>query len=199
MVARFIKPENIILYLCLGYYFVMIFIAPGFFTVNNSWNLLFILLPLLIVAIGQTFVMVGAGIDLSVTSIIAVTSVIGGYIMSSDTGLVLGSYGAILAGTLVMIMAGMFIGLLNGLAITKFGMPAFMVTLTSMMFFGVFAIWLTKSQNIYNLPEQFINMPYTSLFYIPVTVIIGLLVFIIGYMILNRTLYGEWISKCDCC
>ena len=171
----------------------MCFLAPGFFSVNNSWNLLFNLLPLLIAAIGQTYVMLTAGIDLSVTSVIATTSVIGGYVMSEDSGLGLGAGGAVLSGILLMIVAGGVIGLLNGLAVATLSMPAFMVTLTSMMFFSGFAIWLTQSQNIYNLPEVFVNMPYTAVLGVPIPLIIGLFVVILAYLLLNRTLQGEWI------
>ena len=187
------NTDNLISYVCVGYYLVMIFLAPGFFTVNNSWNLLYNLLPLLIVSIGQTYVMLTAGIDLSVTSIIAVASVAGGYFMSSDTGLFAGSTGAIITGVSAMIAAGLAIGLFNGLAVTKFGMPAFMVTLTTMIFFSGFAIWLTRSQNIYNLPEPFVNMPSTDFLGIPIPAILGLLILIVAFLILNRTLIGEWI------
>lgn len=191
--TKYFLSGNTIFYLCIGYYVVMCFVAPGFFSLNNSWNLLFNLLPLLIAAIGQTCVMLTAGIDLSVTAIIATTSVIGGYIMSEDSGLGLGPTQAILSGTLAMVLAGGLIGLLNGLATAVLAMPAFMVTLTSMMFFSGFAIWLTQSQNIYNLPEAFVNMPYTSLAGIPIPLAIGLVVVALVYLLLNRTLLGEWI------
>ncbi len=195
MVARiktyYDRSGNSIFYLCVLYYVLMCFIAPGFFSVNNSWNLLFNLLPLLIVAIGQTYVMLTAGIDLSVTSIIAVTSVAGGYIMSTDTGLAFHTSIVIFVGLSSMLTIGAFIGWFNGVAVTKFGMPPFMVTLTSMIFFSGFAIWLTKSQNIYNLPEAFVNMPYTS-WVLPVPAIIGLLVAVMAYVILNKTLIGKW-------
>ncbi len=186
------QSGNTILYLCIAYYLLMCFLAPGFFSVNNSWNLLFNLLPLLIVAIGQTYVMLTAGIDLSVTSIIALTSVAGGYIMSADTGLAMKTPILIFAGIFSMLVIGIFIGWINGVAVTKFGMPAFMVTLTSMIFFSGLAIWLTQSQNIYNLPEIFVNMPYTS-FGIPIPAIIGIGVVLIAYIILNKTLPGRWI------
>lgn len=184
--------SNSIVYLCLGYYLIMALVAPGFFTVNNSWNLLFNLLPLLIVSIGQTYVMLTGGIDLSVTSIIAMTSITGGYIMSRDTSF-LSDPSSIYLGISAMAAFGMTIGLINGLAVTKLGMPAFMVTLTTMMVFSGFAIWFTESQNVYNLPESFISMPYSSLLRIPIPVFFGLGVLVLAYFLLNRTLLGEWI------
>ena len=171
----------------------MCLLAPGFLSVNNTWNLLFNLLPLLIAATGQTLVMITAGIDLSVTSVIAVTSVVGGYMMSTDVGFGLSPTVAILSSILSMMIVGGLIGWLNGWTIAKLGMPAFMVTLTTMIFFGGFAIWLTESQSIYNLPEAFVNMPYNSVLGIPIPALIGIAVVFIAYLLLANTLWGEWI------
>lgn len=178
-----LDQSNSIVYLCLGYYLLMAVVAPGFFTVNNSWNLLFNLLPLLIVSIGQTYVMLTGGIDLSVTSIIAMTSITGGYIMSRDTSFLTNPSSIFLAIS-VMAVVGMTIGLINGLAVTKLGMPAFMVTLTTMILFSGFAIWFTESQNVHNLPESFISMPHSSLIGIPIPVFFGLGVLVLAYFLL---------------
>lgn len=187
------SSDNFVLYLCVAYYILMCFLAPGFFSVNNSWNLLFNLLPLLIVAIGQTYVVLTAGIDLSAPSVIALTSVAGGYIMSADTALPIGPVGSIVLGISVMILTGGLTGWLNGLAVTKLGMPAFMVTLTTMIFFSGLAVWLTKSQNIYNLPESFVNLPYSDVGWVPIPLLIGLFVAIVAHLILSKTLHGAWV------
>lgn len=176
----------------LVYYAIMAILAPGFFTVNNTWNMLFNLLPLLIIAVGQTLVMLTAGIDLSVTSVVAVSSVVGGFCMSSDTAFIDGSL-TIPVAVVSMLLAGALIGLFNGWSVAKLGMPAFMVTLTTMMFFSGLAIWITNSQGIYNLPEAFVNIPYTQLLGLPVPLLIGLAVVSLAYFLLNRTLPGEWI------
>lgn len=185
--------DNFVLYLCLLYYAAMSLVAPGFFSVNNSWNLLFNLLPLLLVAVGQTFVILTAGIDLSVTSVIALCSVAGGYVMTGGAAAALGDGGVIALGCLVMVAVGMGVGLLNGLAVTRLGMPAFMVTLTTMMFFSGLAIWATESQNIYNLPETFINLFYARVLGLPVPLIVALAVTGAAHLLLDRTLRGEWI------
>lgn len=187
------KSDNTVAYLCVLYYAVMVFVAPGFFTVNNSWNILFNLLPLLIVAIGQTYVMLGAGIDLSVTSIVAMASIVGGYCLSDMTAFVEPIWLRILVSVAAMLLVGGLIGLINGIAVAKLSMPAFMVTLTTMMLFSGSAIWLTKSQNIYLLPEAFVNLPYSGFLFVPYPLLIGLLVVGIAYFLLNKTLYGEWL------
>nr|MBI1228806.1 ribose ABC transporter permease [Cytophagales bacterium] len=187
------NPENTIVYVCLFYYLVMAFIAPGFFTVNNSWNILFNLMPLMIVAVGQTFVMLGAGIDLSVTSVVAMASIIGGYLLSDMTALVEPVWLRMVMGLGAMVLAGGLIGFLNGLAVTRLGMPAFMVTLTTMILFSGTAIWLTRSQNLYLLPENFVNLTYSSLLFVPYPLLIGLIVISAAWFLLNKTLFGEWL------
>ena len=69
--------DNLILYLCLGYGLLSAWLVPGFASSANFWNLLFNLLPLLIVCIGQMVVMLTAGIDLSVTSSVALFQLAG--------------------------------------------------------------------------------------------------------------------------
>ncbi len=191
--AFLLHPSNRILLLCLGYYLLMALITPGFFTANNSWNLLYNFLPLLIIAVGQTFVMITAGIDLSVTAIVALASVTGGYVMSRDSSPFAGEGTAIAGGVFAMLTTGLLVGAFNGLAVARLKMPAFMVTLTSMIFFSGLAVWLTESQNLYNLPGAYVDFPYRSLLGIPLPVYAGALVLGLAWFLLNRTIYGEWI------
>jgi ribose/xylose/arabinose/galactoside ABC-type transport system permease subunit len=133
--------------------------------------------PLLAVAVGQTFVLIIAGIDLSQGAIMGMTSVAGAVIMTTAAdpllfeksplwGTFLSENGGLLAGhslavpiaVLFMLLLGMLIGALNGIAVTRFNMPPFMVTLVSLIFFGAAAIYLTQSQNISNLPPDFIRL-----------------------------------------
>jgi ribose transport system permease protein len=187
------SPDNLLLYLCVAYYLLMAIAAPGFFSVANSWNLLFNLLPLLLLSIGQTFVMLTAGIDLSVTSIVAMCSITGGFILSVDTGLGQTPGLAIAAGIGAMLLLGMAIGGVNGLAVARLGMPPFMVTLTTMIFFSGLAIWLTNSQNIYNLPDAFVDMPYANLLGIPIPALMAGTLVAVAWLILNKSIYGSWI------
>ncbi len=152
------------------------------------------MLPLLVVAVGQTFVLITAGIDLSVTSIVSLASVVGAAIMTADNGMLAGSPMAVPAAVTVMIAVGMSIGLLNGAAITLFDMPPFIVTLTTMTFIRGYAIWHTQSQNIFNLPDSFNIIGYGEIAKIPIyQLIITIVVLITATIVLNRSLLGRWI------
>jgi ribose/xylose/arabinose/galactoside ABC-type transport system permease subunit len=156
MLLRFLRSGRLTLLLCVIYGIVMVLVAPSFATPQNCVNILSAMLPLLVVATGQTVVLITAGIDLSVTSIIAMTSIAGAALITGDGGSLAGSAVAAPAAMAVMILIGGAIGLLNGSCVAWLRMPPFIVTLTTMMFFSGLAIWLTQSKSIYNLPAGFL-------------------------------------------
>src|ERR1043165_8691481 len=143
--------EYLILILTALLFAAMAPFTPGLVTTANLLNILAYLLPLLAVAIGMTIVMITGGIDLSVTSIIALTSVLGAKLMT-DNGM------GTLTGVSVMLLVGATMGAANGAVITFLRLPAFIITLASMMFVSGFAIWFTQSKNIYNLPANFLAL-----------------------------------------
>jgi ribose/xylose/arabinose/galactoside ABC-type transport system permease subunit len=151
---RLASSSTLTVGLCLVYGAVMALVAPGFASGSNFSNVLLAFLPLLIVASGQTVVLVTAGIDLSVTSIIAVASITGAAICSEQSGILAGHPLALPLALLAMLVAGAFIGAFNGCCVACLGMPPFIVTLATMMFFSGLAIWWTDSQPIGNLPRS---------------------------------------------
>ena len=193
--ARF-AAEYQVLSLCLLWFLASIPFTPGLTSSNNISNIFSNLLPLLIVATGQTIVLITGGIDLSVTSVMALGSVTGALVMSGDQGLFGGSVWAAPTGLAAMLLTGALIGWLNGAAITRLGMPPFMVTLTTMMFASGLAIWLTKSKTIYNLPPAFNAIGKGSLFFIPYALLVTALLVVTAHVLLNRSLHGRWLYAC---
>lgn len=190
---RVVTSEYWVLYLCLIYFVVMCVVAPGVASPENFGNIFSNMLPLLIVAVGQTIVLISGGIDLSATSIIALASVVGASVMTGDGGLLAGSALAVPAGILAMLLTGALVGLLNGAAITRLQMPPFIVTLTTMIFFSGFAVWLTQSRPIYNLPESFVLIGKGTFFFVPYALAVALLVVALAHVALSRTLFGRWL------
>lgn len=184
-----LRSEHLILYLSLLYFICLAPFTPGFATGSNLSNLLSSMMPLLIVACGQTLVLIAAGIDLSATSTIALASVIGAYIMNLETGLLAGHTLAMPAGLLIMLLVGLLIGSFNGLCITYFRMPPFIVTLTGMMFFSGLAIWITQSKSIYGLPSSFLILGKSTWISVSIAATVALLL----HLLLQRTLLGRWI------
>lgn len=185
---RVLQSEYLVLILSVLYFSLFAFTTRKYFSPANFQNIFSNMLPLLVVAAGQTVVLITGGIDLSITSVIALCSVFGATAMTADQGLLAGSSLAAPAGVIVMLALGTGLGALNGLAITWLKMPPFIVTLTTLMFFRGLAIWFTQSQNISRLPDCFIMLGRD--FWPP---IITLLVLLAIWVLLNRTVIGRWI------
>jgi len=185
--------EYSIFCLTILYFIALTPFTPGLASAENAANIFSNMLPLLIVALGQTVVLITGGIDLSVTSTIALSSVIGAMMMTGEQGLLGGSRWAAPAAVIAMLLAGAVIGLFNGAAITLFRMPAFIVTLTTMMFASGLAIWLTESKSIYNLPASFNSIGKGSLFIVPNALIVAVLVALALHVALTQTLFGRWL------
>lgn len=103
--------------------------GTGFFTLRNSQNILVAIVPVLLMALGQTFVIIAAGIDLSVGWVMGLASVIAAsttrHMIRDGTGVT----ESILLGFASAVGLGALAGLANGLIITKLKVPSFIVTL----------------------------------------------------------------------
>jgi ribose transport system permease protein len=136
-----------------------------------------------IVAVGQTLVLIGASIDLSVAYTISITAVMSSYIMQGKTA----NVPIALAGVFLI---GITIGLVNGLIITKLRVNPFIATLgTSLIIKGI--INATFSNYTGSVPESFEYFGYGTLGPIPVSIIILLLIVFTGWFILARTKFGS--------
>jgi ribose transport system permease protein len=135
-----------------------------------------------IVAVGQTMVLIGASIDLSVAYTISITAVMSSYLMQ-------GKQENVLTAILGVFGIGIAIGLANGLIITKLRVNPFIATLgTSLIIKGI--INATFSNYTGSVPQTFEFFGYGMIGPIPVSIIILLLVVTIGWFILARTKFG---------
>jgi ribose/xylose/arabinose/galactoside ABC-type transport system permease subunit len=189
MIRRWLFSEYIVLLLSAACFAGMLPFTPGLGSPANLANIVSAMLPLLIVAIGQTIVLISRGIDLSITGTIALASVAGALMMSGENGWLGGHVLATPAGVGVMLAIGAIVGGVNGFSITKLNMPPFMVTLTTMMFAGGLAVWVTQSKNIFGLPARFNAIGGQLIPALAVT----LLVACIAHLALGRTVYGRWL------
>lgn len=194
---KLLLSEYFILVLCLVYVagiypFVPEILSPGVWS-----NILSDMMPLLVVAIGQTFVLVIAGIDLSVTAIISMAAVVGASVMTGTNGYLSGSALAVPFAILAMLLVGLGIGLVNGLSVVRLNMPPFIVTLATRMFFAGAAIWYvtfhSTSSSIADLPRSFTRFATGSFAGIPYTVLVVGIIAVIAHLFLSRTRYGRWI------
>lgn len=209
---RVLISDYFVLYLSLAYFLVLLPVIPTLATPENLINLLSNLWPLLAIAVGQTFVLIVAGIDLSQTAVIALSSVVAaawmtqavdpalfdksplwGWFLTKEGGPLAHSPLGVWVGIGSMLLTGLLVGLLNGLSVTRLRMPPFMVTLVSMTFFSALAIWLTKSENITNLPPSYVAIGRNSWGVFSYALIISGGLALLAHWMLSRTLLGRWI------
>ncbi len=211
VVRHVLLSENFVLYLSVLYFVVLSFFLPYIASPGNLANISSDMWPLLALVLGQMFVLILGGIDLSQTSIMALTSVIGamlittrldpalfeksplwGIFLSASGSPVGGTAAAVPLGILAMLAVGSLVGLLNGWAVAKFRMPAFMVTLVSMMFFSGLAIYLTKSENIMYLPESYKVVGAGWVGPVPYSFFIVLGLAVASHVVLKHSVLGRW-------
>ena len=189
LLVRLLLSEYLVLFLSGAWFLCVLPFTPGLASPENFGNILASMLPLLAVATGQTFVLISGGIDLSVTSTIALSSVVGAKVMNGETGWLAGSALAAPGGIAAMLAIGMAVGAFNGTAVARINMPPFIATLTTMMFVSGFAIWLTQSKNISGLPAAFTVIGGKTILAFLVTTGVALA----AHAALSRSLYGRWL------
>lgn len=213
LLRRLLAGEGFVAILIVVFILAMAPFARGLLTERNMVNVLSNFWPLAIIVIGQTFVLVLAGIDLAQTAIINLTNTVGALLVSRaleptlfqnsvlwntvigpDGGPLGGGWPGILSALLIVVVIGALLGSLNGLAIARLRMPPFMVTLGTMLLFSAVAVWLTRSENVANLPDDYVAIGQTSLWgALTVPALIAVALGVAAHYLLGRTPFGGWI------
>ena len=122
-------------------------INPSFFSGENTTNLLRQVVPILIVGIGQSFVMITGGIDLSIGSVAGMSSMISATLMTA------GKMDPWLA-CVITLVACCAVGLLNGLLVSITKLPAFIATLGTMIIARGIAQLANGNMNTDGIPAE---------------------------------------------
>jgi ribose transport system permease protein len=159
-------------------------ISPYFFTLSNILNLMDQSVITGIVSIGQTFVILIAGIDLSVGSLTGATGIV--------LGLSLQTLPLPLA-IAVAIVAGGLAGFVNGYIITKGRVAAFIVTLGMMSVGRSMAYVLSGANSISQLPDALGDLASATVFGIPLNFVVLVVLYAIAWYYLTFTKGGRTI------
>jgi ribose transport system permease protein len=155
----------------------------SFLKVNNIINILRQVSIVGICAVGMTFVILTGGMDLSVGSVIGVSAVSSALLMSGGTNPLLA--------VLLAIMIGAATGLINGFFINNVGIAPIIVTLGMMTLLRGAAYIISGGLPVYGIPENYLFMGQGYVGGIPVPVIFMVVIFSLGYFILNKTTFGR--------
>lgn len=165
---------------------IMSVLSPVFATMRNIENVLQSATIIAVVAIGQTFVILVAGIDLSVASVLVLSSVL-------SVGLVQFQGFSPEIGVMVALLAGLGIGLVNGLAVTKLRIPALIATLATMTIGRGLAYIYSGGTNIAPVPRFFVDLQAARILGIPAVIVLTLVLALIAQIVLSRTSFGRSI------
>jgi ribose transport system permease protein len=163
----------------------------NFTSVNNARNIATDAAVLLVIATGMTYVIITAGIDLSVGSVLVFSGVIAAKLMNEVGG---NNWGVIIVGLVAALAAGLAWGLVNGFLVAKAKIPAFIVTLgTFGMSLGL-ALVISGGVDERNVPFKLISTIGIGRLFsqIPYLVIISLAVALVFGVILAQTRFGRY-------
>ncbi|GMO48723.1 MAG: ribose ABC transporter permease [Termitinemataceae bacterium] len=156
---------------------------PSFLSMKNIFNVLRQVAIVGICSVGMTFIILTAGMDLSVGSVIGVSAVSGALMMSNGV--------PPLAAVMVCLCIGVFSGFVNAFFINTFSIAPIIMTLGMMTALRGVSYIICGGYPVYGIPKSylFLGQGYIGIF--PFPVIVMILVFAIGYFILNKSAFGR--------
>lgn len=156
-------------------------------TFRGLWNLITVTQQMVefgIIAIAMTFVIITGGIDLSLGSIVGLTTIVVASIFGITENIVL----AIICGLTVSILCGF----INGYLISKFAAPAMLITLGTQILYRGIALVISKGNAISYFPDSYYYIGQEYFFeYIPVQVLVLIVICLILFIVLNKTEFGK--------
>jgi ribose transport system permease protein len=175
---------------------IIAILSDKFLTMDNGWNVLRQIAVNICISVGMTLIVLTAGIDLSVGSVLALCGAVtagllknGIRLPSADLFIGFTLLGALLGGILV----GSLLGWFNGFVITKFKVPPFVGTLAMLTIArGLTMLW-TQGHPISNLGPSFTTIGTGWLLGIPVPVWIAGVVVLLAIFITRQTRLGRYI------
>lgn len=185
--SRFARDYGIFAVLVVLVIFFII-AAPDFGTINNLINILNHVSVVGIVSIGMTFVILTKGIDLSVGSLLALTSLVGTIIaVNAHKSILLAAMAFVLA-----LLVGAFGGAINGALISSGYVSPLIATLATLTAYRGIAVWWHVNP-VYGLPDWYRYLGNRNFLSVPLGVYVFGIIIIISSFVLNRTRFGRQI------
>lgn len=191
---RLFNASSVTMYITLGLFIILFTIGSvsyrGFFKVQTFSNLFIDNSHLLVAALGETMVIISGGIDLSVSSVIALIAMLTAYLvttMGMPIGIVL----------VIALLIGLLVGALNGVLVSYFEFQPFIATLTT-QFLGRGLCYVISTDTINITNETFVKVsqvriPLPGKAFISVGVVIALVSIVVFFLISTRTRFGRTI------
>src|SRR5437868_15298304 len=164
---------------------VLILTTSDFLTITNLDNLVNQVAVFAILSVGELFVILTGGIDLSVGSILGLSGGVTALILVNGASIPV----AILAGLGV----GLAVGLINGLLVSRLKLPPFIATLGMLGVARGLVLLLTGAKTLAPLPDAFNAIANGTVFGLPSLFWILIIVALLAAFILGRTIFGRYV------
>ena len=181
--GRTIKTETFLLIVLFFLFVFFTITSPYFLTTSNISNLLKQTAINGIVAIGMVFVIISAGIDLSVGSVVGLSGMMVAMMLKAGF--------AIPFAVLVSVLVGTLLGIINGILIHNGKVPAFIATLGTMTVIRGIIMLISDAKMVAGLPKSFTGVAQLTVAGLPFLFIAWLLVILIAFVISRYTVFGR--------
>ncbi|NLK98061.1 ABC transporter permease [Defluviitalea saccharophila] len=177
--------ENMPIVLFVTIFIIFGILSPSFFSYKNMENIATSASYIGITAVGMTFVLLTAGIDLSVGATM--------YLSAAVAGLLIQNYHfPVWLALFIGVCVGAVMGMINSFVIIKLKILPFITTLSTMVAGRGVALLMTKSQSIM-LPESVMKIGYARVLGIPLPIIFFAIIVLASHILLKRTPLGRQI------
>lgn len=189
--ARLSRPVDIlrrfnVFFILIGLCLLLAVLSERFLSLSNLLNVALHTAVVAITGVGMTFTMLTAGIDLSVGSIVALSSAL-------SAGLIVKQNMPITLAMLLALLAGAGLGAVSGLLIVRGGLPPFVATLAMMAIARGLTLVYTRGWTIPIMLNEFTFWGSGTVGPVPVPVIVMAVVFVLAYVVLSRTRFGLYV------
>jgi ribose transport system permease protein len=168
--------------------------SPSFLTMDNLNNILTNISIAGIMAVGLTFVILCAEIDLSFAAIANATGIAVGYFTAQETYVNIANHPLPGGVAIALAMIGcLVLGCVNAFGMTKIGIPSFIMTLAMMQIGAGICALLVRGQILYAVPPQISYLGTESIGGIPVLVLVLGLFLLVGHLVLTYTRFGRYV------
>jgi ribose transport system permease protein len=170
------------------------FSSPSFATLDNVGNILTQISVTGIIAVGLTFVILCAEIDLSVAGIANATGIVVAYFTAQESYVNIANLplpGAV--AILLALVACLLLGLVSAFGLTVIGIPSFIMTLAMMQIAAGVSALLVRGQIAYKVPDLISTLGAGSIRGIPWIVVVAAILLLIGHVVLTYTRFGRYV------
>ncbi len=168
--------------------------SPSFLTVGNLYNVLTQISVTGIIAVGLTFVILCAEIDLSVSSIANAIGIVVAFFTLQDASVNIANVPLPGWAAIIIALAACFaLGAVNAFGLTVIGIPSFIMTLAMLQIAAGICALLVRGQIAYAVPKLIVTLGSKSLGPVPWIVIVAAVIMLLAHLVLTYTRFGRYV------